>query len=82
MQRMVVQRNRRNNQSRSKSAGKKTKAFFNAGNISAKYRRLAIVSFLVAWHSTCNYKNCQAAAKVTGTYPCNRNVPLASHFVK
>lgn len=53
-----------------------------AGNISAKYRRLAIVSFLVAWHSTCNYKNCQAAAKVTGTYPCNRNVPLASHFVK
>jgi hypothetical protein len=49
-----------------------------AGNMSAKYCRFVIVSFLVAWHSTCNYKNCQATAKVTDTYPRNRNAPLTS----
>ena len=52
------------------------------GNLASKYRKLAIVSFLVAWHSTCNYKNCQAAAAATGTYPCNVDIPLSSHFVK
>ena len=50
--------------------------------MASKYRKLAIVSFLVAWHGACNYKNCQAAAIATGTYPCNEEIPLSSHFVK
>ena len=53
-----------------------------AGNMAANYRRLAITSFLTAWQSVCNFKNCQAGAKATGTHPCNRNIPISSRFVK
>ena len=53
-----------------------------SGNMAAKYRTLTISSFLTAWQSVCNYKNCQAGARATGTHPCNRAIPLSSRFVK
>ena len=49
--------------------------------MTAKIRRLVIIAFLSAWQSVCNYKNCEAGAIATGTYPCNRDVALSSHFV-
>ena len=52
-----------------------------SGNMTAKIRRLVIIAFLSAWQSVCNYKNCEAGAIATGTYPCNRDVALSSHFV-
>ena len=52
-----------------------------SGNKASKYRSKAIAAFLTAWQSVCNYKNCQAGAKATGTYPCDRNIPLTSNFV-
>lgn len=52
------------------------------GNIALQLRRLAITCFFTAWQSVCNLKNCQSGAKATGTWPCNRDVPLASPFVK
>ena len=50
-------------------------------NIAAQLRKLAITCFITAWQSVCNLKNCQAGAKATGTWPCSREVPLASVFV-
>lgn len=52
------------------------------GNMSSQYRRLAIASFLTAWQCSCTYKNCQAGAQATGTYPCNKSIPLSSRFVQ
>ena len=48
----------------------------------AKIRYAAIHSALAGWDTACTRDNCDIAAKITGTFPCDVNEPLKSKYVR
>ncbi len=45
-------------------------------------RKIVIESFLEAWNQVCNKHNCEAAARITGTYPVDPDAPRQTGFLK
>ena len=50
--------------------------------IAPQIRQAIVIAFLDAWSTVCNIPNVRAAAKITGTYPCNSEPIVSNRFVR
>ena len=59
----------------------KDKRSYTENTMSANMRKIAVESFVEAWDNICNKPNCEAAAKISGTFPVDKNGPISSGMV-